>query len=129
FRTADGHLLLGSNSFTAGPRLYDTNLQPVATFGGDYRVFATQYLPQHVHPLAGDADGDGRVAFSDLLILAQHYGGPGDLTTGDFNNDHLVGFDDLLILAQNYGQSAPVTAAAAIAVPEPGAAVALVGGF
>ena len=56
-------------------------------------------------PQPGDVNSDGRVDFSDLLILAQHYGLSSGATwaEGDFNRDHSVGFDDLLILAQNYG--------------------------
>ena len=56
--------------------------------------------------LPGDANLDGHVDFSDLLLLAQHYG----VTTsaswdqGDFNYDGSVDFTDLLTLAQNYGR-------------------------
>ena len=58
-------------------------------------------------PLPGDANGDGKVDFADLLMLAQNYGLPKGATymTGDFNGDGSVGFDDLLILAQNYGKT------------------------
>jgi hypothetical protein len=68
----------------------------------------------------GDANGDGKVDFSDLLLLAQHYGQKAATTvsSGDFNGDGSVGFGDLLLLAQHYGQSAP--AAADATVPEPG---------
>ena len=52
----------------------------------------------------GDANLDGKVDFSDLLILAQTYGTSGHaFSSGDFNGDGSVGFDDLLLLAQNYG--------------------------
>jgi plastocyanin len=70
----------------------------------------------------GDANDDGKVNFTDLLILAQHYGQTTtDLTTGDFNGDGKIDFADLLILAQHYGQSdAAVSAASAVSpVPEP----------
>ncbi len=52
----------------------------------------------------GDADFDGGVFFSDLLLLAQHYGQTGNATwpDGDFTRDGNVNFDDLLVLAQNY---------------------------
>jgi hypothetical protein len=58
------------------------------------------------HRLAGDADFDGRVDYSDLFILSQHYGQSGNgigFVDGDFNMDRTVNFSDLLILAQNYG--------------------------
>src|SRR5205807_9459035 len=51
--------------------------------------------PDTLLPLLGDANGDGRVNFDDLLILAQHYGKPGGLPQGDFNSDGSVGFDDM----------------------------------
>jgi hypothetical protein len=77
--------------------------------------------------LPGDANGDGIDNFSDLLILAQHYGKSGALGDGDFNADGSVGFDDLLILAQHYGQTATTgTALGEAAVPEP-AALAVIG--
>jgi hypothetical protein len=51
----------------------------------------------------GDANHDGTVNFSDLLILAQHYGSTNAVwETGDFSNDGAVGFGDLLTLAQHY---------------------------
>ena len=58
--------------------------------------------------LYGDANLDGRVDFSDLLILAQHYQNSRSLATwdqGDFNRDFSVNFADLLLLAQNYGST------------------------
>jgi len=55
---------------------------------------------------AGDTNLDGKVNFSDLLALAQHYNAPAaSWAIGDFNYDGQVGFGDLLILAQQYGQS------------------------
>lgn len=55
--------------------------------------------------VTGDLNADGSVNFSDLLILAQHYGQPGTLADGDVNGDGTVNFADLLLLAQNYGRS------------------------
>ena len=55
--------------------------------------------------------------FSYLVILAQHYNGPGTFTTGDLNGDGQVNFADLVLLAGNYGKTvsptdfAPATAA------------------
>ena len=72
----------------------------------------------------GDANSDGVVNFTDLLILAQNYGksGGASLFQGDFNDDGSVGFDDLLTPAQHYGEG---PAGAASAVPEPTCAAAL----
>ena len=78
--------------------------------------FEVQSVPE---PVPGDTNGDGKVDFADLLILAQHYGLMKDATiaSGDFNADGSVGFDDLLILAQHYGSTAPP--AVITQVPEP----------
>ena len=57
----------------------------------------------------GDANGDGKVDFKDLVALAQSYGKSGagiDWSKGDFSYDGAVDFTDLVLLAQNYG-SAP----------------------
>jgi len=67
--------------------------------------------------LIGDANLDGRVDFTDLLILAQHYGdSPAPWRQGNFNTDPTIDFSDLLLLAEDYGQS---TAATQSEVPEP----------
>lgn len=75
-----------------------------------------------VRGILGDANGDGRVDFSDLVVLAQHYGVKTGATwaDGDFNNDGAVGFSDLVTLAQGY--NARTTAVAedrGALVPEP----------
>lgn len=61
------------------------------------------------HRLPGDADFDGTVGFDDLVILARHYGGPGEWVDGDFTMDGTVGFADLVVLARNYGASQTTT--------------------
>lgn len=54
--------------------------------------------------LRGDVNGDGLVNFSDLVILAAHYGqSKASWAWGDLNGDGSVNFDDLVILAANYG--------------------------
>jgi len=54
--------------------------------------------------------------FAYLLALAQHYNKPGDLADGDLNGDGRIDFSDLLLLAQNYGRSlAPAAASASSA--------------
>ena len=56
--------------------------------------------------IPGDANHDGSVNFSDLVILARHYGAnSATWETGDFNFDGKVGFDDLVLLARDYGQT------------------------
>lgn len=68
------------------------------------------------YTLLGDADLDGQVNFSDLVRLAQNYGGTGkSWPLGDFNNDSTVDFADLVKLAQNY--NAPLPPAPIFAVP------------
>ena len=59
----------------------------------------------------GDLDGDGMVAFTDLLVLSanSYLAGNLDLVDG-------VQFADFLILSQNFGASVQ-----AVAVPEPAA--------
>ena len=80
------------------------------TAAGDLAAFlsANNYL-------LGDADGDRDVQFSDFVILANHFGNPGQYTDGDFDKDGTVQFSDFVILANHFGQSS----AAASAVPEP----------
>jgi len=64
--------------------------------------------------LPADFNNDGKVDFSDLLILAQHYGKTGQTQdTGDTNGDGKVDFSDLLTLAQEYGKTS--TGAATLA--------------
>jgi hypothetical protein len=58
--------------------------------------------------LAGDANLDRLVNFSDLVRLAQHYNAAGVWSDGDFNYDGTINFSDLVSLAQNYGGSAVV---------------------
>lgn len=64
--------------------------------------------------LPGDADGDGKVGFPDLLTVARHYGMTNAASAdGDFNGDGTIGFDDLVIVARNYGRTLPPTTAIA----------------
>jgi ELWxxDGT repeat protein len=58
------------------------------------------------HILAGDANRDRSVNFSDLLILAANYGQSSrTFSQGDFNYDGSVNFTDLLLLASRYNQT------------------------
>ena len=67
-------------------------------------VAGTQVVIQDT--LAGDANLDGTVNSSDLLIVAQNYNKTGTtFATGDFNGDGITNSSDLLSVAQNYNQS------------------------
>ena len=54
----------------------------------------------------GDADGDGRVNYRDLLILGTCYNKRHDQkgydNRADYNEDCRVDYKDLLILGENY---------------------------
>ena len=76
------------------------------------------------HRLPGDVNFDGVVNFSDLLILAQNYGHPGEWVDGEFSGDGTVDFADLLTLAQNYGKTQAAVGYSVVAVPEPSAILA-----
>ncbi len=51
----------------------------------------------------GDVNLDGRVNFSDYLVLSNHFGGRGAWNWGDFTGDTNVDFSDYLALSQNFG--------------------------
>jgi hypothetical protein len=59
--------------------------------------------------IPGDANRDGKVAFEDLVAVAQNYGSGGTpedyWAGGDFNGDDIVNFADLVAVAQHYGRS------------------------
>ena len=65
------------------------------------------------HRLLGDMNGDGKVGFSDLVILASNYGHPGTAAGGDLNADGRIDFRDLVLLAANYGKTLAAPAAPA----------------
>ena len=77
----------------------EAGTQRAGTIGN---IVPVMWLP---HRLPGDANFDGTVNFSDLLILSQHYGQSGEWVDGDFNGGGTVDFADLLTLAQNYGKT------------------------
>ena len=103
----------GSNALAMGP-----DGKPLLTdqrgfgrvFNGTVDIGAYEYGSS----IPGDADGDGKVDFTDLVLVARHYGQSNvTWSQGDFNGDGSVGFDDLLIVARNYGKSVSTTTAAA----------------
>lgn len=57
--------------------------------------------------LPGDVDGDGKVAFTDFLVVAQKFGQDVSRGTidGDIDGDGDVDFGDFLILSENFGKS------------------------
>ena len=57
----------------------------------------------------------GYATFSDLLLVAQNYGGYGTRGEGDFSGDGVVNFNDLLLVAQNYGPAFGAAASPAAA--------------
>jgi hypothetical protein len=95
---------------------FQFNLQPET--GGAVALVALNDAVSSRIP--GDANDDGKVDFSDLLILAQNFNQNGTYSTGDFNLDGSVDFTDLLTLAQHFGQAAQLSP-----VPEPTALVGL----
>ncbi|MGC4032165.1 MAG: PEP-CTERM sorting domain-containing protein [Tepidisphaeraceae bacterium] len=58
-------------------------------------------------PLAGDADLDGDVDFSDFLVLQANFGlAAANFKQGDFNFDGTTNFNDFLALQSNFGLTA-----------------------
>lgn len=128
----------GSGTGTLTGR-FDTVTLPLDDALG--RRWSAIYLPTKFEvglARPGDTNFDGTVNFTDLLMLAQHYGQPGQWIDGNFNGDAVVNFADLLSLAQNYGSTLPTAELASFSpafqsdverafssVPEP-AAVALI---
>ncbi|MFT3789376.1 MAG: hypothetical protein QM770_24885 [Tepidisphaeraceae bacterium] len=70
-----------------------------------YSIAMSAAYVTNFRALAGDANDDGVVNFSDLLILAANYGKT-DMTfaQADFSYDGTVNFNDLLLLAAAYGK-------------------------
>ena len=118
-------LLAGSPALDHGSNALavDANGNPLTTdqrglpriFDGTVEIGAYEAQPPAVR---GDVNHDGKADFSDLLIVASHYGQTGLplYEAGDLNGDGKVSFADLVVLAQNYGRGVQ-TAAAAAAFP------------
>lgn len=99
---ADGHYVLTFDNLTdaAGMPL-DGNRDGLPGGAGTFEFDV----------LAGDADRDGTVGFSDLLAVGRNFDSAGTWSDGDFNLDGDVDFADLLILARAFGNSAAAVAA------------------
>ena len=92
---------------------------------GDGLFHTVAYFPRSFEltshfALAGDADGDFQVQFSDFLVFSDNFGNRGDWTQGDFDQDELVQFSDFLLLSDNFGKTATISA---VQIPEPASAV------
>lgn len=57
----------------------------------------------------GDADGDLRIAFSDITTVLQYWGASYSITTGigDANGDGIVGFDDIMPVLMYFNTQCP----------------------
>ncbi|MBI1370734.1 MAG: hypothetical protein GC162_19015 [Planctomycetes bacterium] len=83
-------------------------------------------------PFAGDANNDGVVDISDLVLLARFF--DTDHTTwtgGDFNHDGVTDISDLVLLAAHFGLEAPWATTASLTaatspIPEPGTLALLI---
>lgn len=58
------------------------------------------------------------LGFDYLITLARHYGQPGTFATGDLDGDGKVDFADLVLLARNYGHPLATSAAAMFAASQ-----------
>jgi hypothetical protein len=65
--------------------------------GGDFNFVFTL--------LAGDANRDNVVNYSDYYIWSSHYGQSGGFQIGDFNGNGTVGTEDIVLFYGNYGRS------------------------
>lgn len=70
---------------------------------GTLRVVGTVRGSVTVPPIAGDADQDCAVTFSDITSVLANFGNTGSGITGDANNDGLVSFGDITAVLANFG--------------------------
>src|SRR5581483_4843887 len=61
------------------------------------------------YTLAGDANLDGTVSFSDFQVLAENFGSGGKWDQADFNYDGQTSFSDFQLLAENFGNTASLS--------------------
>ncbi len=83
-----------------------------SSFNGGTDAFAAKFtgLDKTVIIIPGDANGDGKVDFADLVAVAQNYGGENKTRDqGDVTGDGNVNFADLVEIAQNYGTTGPAS--------------------
>ncbi len=79
-------------------------LNPVLDPGGPRRPTEAdgRALSERLAAIPGDLNGDGRVDFEDLLLLAEAYGRRGVNLAADLNGDGVVDADDLDLLREHY---------------------------
>ena len=103
-----------------GSQLWSKEISGVVAAGSVDQYSITYATPEPA-TLAGDANGDGTVSFSDYQTLEANFGTGTTWAQGDFNGDGAVTFADYQILEANFGKSS---------VPEPATLSLLVlGGF
>lgn len=103
---------------TWGGESYDYAYSAVLTSDGGYILAGESqsfgagshdFLLIEIREANGDCNGDGKVDWKDLLILALAYGSrqgePAYVAEADFNSDCEINWKDLLVLAQTYGKS------------------------
>ena len=119
FPTIQSYVLSGH---AGGGGVFSSSSLPVGYLENSSGLVAT--LPADailLKPAApGDANLDGKITFSDLVMLASHYNlsSAAAWYQGDFNFDGKVNFTDLVALAANYGKTisaaSPATASSAV---------------
>jgi hypothetical protein len=97
-----------ANTDPNNPRTGTIRITAVGASGSpkDVTVVQTKAL------LPGDANKDGRVNFSDYLLLSQNFGKTNTIwDQGNFNTDNITNFSDYLLLSQNFGKGGAVSEA------------------
>jgi len=79
-------------------------LDPVLDPGGPRRPTLAdgRALSERLSAIPGDLNGDGRVDFEDLLLMAEAFGRRGVNLAADLNGDGVVDAADLDLLRENY---------------------------
>lgn len=89
-------------------RLFDLNHDTIVDQADiqHFRNYCSVGVDETAEPLAGDADSDGAVTFTDFLLLSENFGKRVDAVwaDGDFDGDGSVAFTDFLMLSGNFGQ-------------------------
>ncbi|MBI1369923.1 MAG: PEP-CTERM sorting domain-containing protein [Planctomycetes bacterium] len=111
----------GRFTFATGPGLID-QLAMLLLYDDDPGGVTGEVVARAT--LLGDANVDGKVDISDLVLLAKNFGALGsmDWFDGDFNFDGTVDISDLVLLSKNFDLTDPPAASLMISVgnvPEP----------